>query len=137
MNNKFEIQSTMEQLDKLGLLKEDLDVKEFEDALSRDTAELTRLLELVDDNDYVKNMKFDELVKLPFEEAQKTIERMEMAKRIAMLDELTTLRKFYYEETRRYCGVSKDELISASEFRSLLGKIKHLEILQNWLYGIA
>lgn len=137
MNNKFEIQSTMEQLDKLGLLKEDLNVEEFEDALARDTAELTRLLELVDDNDYVKNMKFDELVKLPFEEAQKTIERMDMAKRIAMLDELTTLRKFYYEETSRYCGVSKDELISASEFRSLLGKIKHLEILQNWLYGIA
>ena len=137
MNNKFEIQSTMEQLDKLGLLKEDLDVKEFEDVLARDTAELTQLLELVDDNDYVKNMKFDELVKLPFEEAQKTIERMEMAKRIAMLDELTTLRKFYYEETKRYCGVSKDELISASEFRSLLSKIKHLEILQNWLYGIA
>ena len=131
MNNKFEIQSTMEQLDKLGLLKEDLDVKEFEDVLARDTAELTQLLELVDDNDYVKNMKFDELVKLPFEEAQKTIERMEMAKRIAMLDELTTLRKFYYEETKRYCGVSKDELISASEFRSLLSKIKHLEILQN------
>lgn len=137
MNNKFEIQSTMDQLDKLGLLKEDLDVEEFEDALARDTDELTRLLELVDDNDYVKNMKFNELVKLPFAEAQKTIERMDMAKRIAMLDELTTLRKFYYEETKRYCGVSKDELISASEFRSLLGKIKHLEILQNWLYGIA
>ena len=137
MNNKFEIQSTMYQLDKIGLLKEDLNVEEFEDALARDTAELTRLLELVDDDDYVKNMKFDELVKLPFTEAQKTIERMEMAKRIAMLDELTTLRKFYYEETKRYCGVSKDELISASEFRSLLSKIKHLEILQNWLYGIA
>lgn len=137
MNNKFEIQSTMEQLDKIGLLKEALDVEEFEDALARDTAELTRLLELVDNDDYVKNMKFDELVKLPFMEAQKTIERMDMAKRIAMLDELTTLRKFYYEETKRYCGVSKDELISASEFRSLLGKIKHLEILQNWLYGIA
>lgn len=137
MNNKFEIQSTMEQLDKIGLLKEALDVKEFEDALARDTAELTRLLELVDNDDYVKNMKFDELVKLPFAEAQKIIERMDMAKRIAMLDELTTLRKFYYEETKRYCGVSKDELISASEFRSLLGKIKHLEILQNWLYGIA
>lgn len=137
MNNKFEIQSTMDQLDKLGLLKEDLDVEEFEDNLARDTAELTRLLELVGDDDYVKSMKFDELVKLPFTEAQKTIERMDMAKRIAMLDNLTTLRKFYYEETRRYCGVSKDELISASEFRSLLGKIKHLEILQNWLYGIA
>ena len=137
MNNKFEIQSTMYQLDKIGLLKEDLNVEEFEDALARDTAELTRLLELVDDDDYVKNMKFDESVKLPFAEAQKTIERMEMAKRIAMLDELTTLRKFYYEETKRYCGVSKDELISASEFRSLLSKIKHLEILQNWLYGIA
>ena len=90
MNNKFEIQSTMYQLDKIGLLKEDLNVEEFEDALARDTAELTRLLELVDDDDYVKNMKFDELVKLPFTEAQKTIERMEMAKRIAMLDELTT-----------------------------------------------
>lgn len=137
MNNKFEIQSTMYQLDKIGLLKEDLDIEEFEDALARDTAELTRLLELVDNDDYVKNMKFDELVKLPFTEAQKTIERMDMAKRIAMLDELTTLRKFYYEETKRYCGVSKDELLSASEFRSLLGKIKHLEILQNWLYGIA
>ncbi len=136
MQNKKEIQNTMEQLDRLGMLKESIDMQEFEKALTRDTAELTRLLGLVSSDEYVNQMKFDELIKLPFEEAHRTINKMDMAKRIAMLDALTTLKIHYYNATSRYCGVDKDELLSATEFRSLLGKIKHLEILQNWLYGI-
>ncbi len=34
-------------------------------------------------------------------------------------------------------GIDKDEQLSPESFRALLGKIKHIEIIQNWLYGIA
>lgn len=137
MDNKYEIQETMSELYNLGLLTNPLDIEEFEDALNRDTAELRRLLELCDDDDYIGKMKLEDVVKLPFAEAQRTIAKFSMEKRIAILDELTTTRTHYYEQTKRYCGVDREHLISANDFRSLLGKIKHLEILQNWLYGIA
>lgn len=136
LDNKFEIQETMSELYNLGLLANPLDIEEFEDALNRDTAELRRLLEQCEDDDYIGKMTLSDLVKLPFDEAQRTVAKFSMEKRIAILDELTTTRNHYYEQTKRYCGVSKDQLISANDFRSLLGKIKHLEILQNWLYGI-
>lgn len=137
MDNKWKIQETMSQLYNLGLLTKELDIEEFEDALDRDTAELRRLLEQCEDDDYIGKMTLSDVVKLPFDEAQRTIDKFSIEKRIAILDELTTTRDHYYEQTKRYCGVDKEQLISAQDFRSLLGKIKHLEILQNWLYGIA
>ncbi len=134
MHNKFIIQENMDQLEKLGLLKEELDVEEFEDALEQNTEELKKLLRKVNHEDYIQEMTFDDLIKLPFNEARNVIDRMDMAKRIFMLDELTTLRNFYYSKE----ALTQDgRELSEVEVRALIGKIKHLEILQNWLYGIA
>ena len=85
-----------------------------------------------------ENMTFDEFLKLPFTEAQRAITSFSMEKRIKMLDELTTRRTYYYNQAAKFGeGIPKDEQLSPEAFRSLLGKIKHIEIVQNWLYGIA
>ena len=98
-------------------------------------------LQNLDDKDmstYIEKMTLDDLLKLPFTEAQKAVEVFSMEKRIKMLDVLTERRLYYYEQTARFGeGVPKDEQLSPEMFRSLISKIKHIEIVQNWLYGIA
>lgn len=89
-------------------------------------------------SEYIEKLTLDDVLKLPFDTAHKYIDQFSMAKRIAILEDLSKYRNHLYEQTGRYGGegLSKDEQISATDFRLLLGKIKHLEILQNWLYGI-
>lgn len=136
---KPELVSVWESVYNMGLWDENttIDYDTFDALIKHDDAELTKLLNQCEDSEYIRNLSFDELIRLPFDGAKKAIDSFSMEKRIKMLGELDEKKKYYYEQTARYCGVSKDELISASEFRSLLGKIKHIEIIQNWLYGIA
>lgn len=142
MNN--EIQNIWKQCISSGLMDEkffesNISEEEFNELLEMDDAELIHL-QLIEGNmsAYIENMTFDELLKLPFTEAQRAITSFSMEKRIKMLDELTTRRTYYYNQTSRFGeGVPKDEQLSPEAFRSLLAKIKHIEIVQNWLYGIA
>ena len=61
-----------------------------------------------------------------------------MKNRLDILTEIDKLRIHYYNALGNYGeGVARDEQLSPEEFRSLLGKIKHIEIIQNWLYGIG
>lgn len=87
---------------------------------------------------YVQGLSLEDLLKLPFDVAHKYINQFTMDKRIKILSNLSTYRDHLYNQTGRYGGegLSAAEQISAADFRMLLGKIKHLEILQNWLYGI-
>ena len=64
---------------------------------------------------------------------------MTIAKRISILDELAKYRDFLYDTVGDYGrqGIPLEEQLSANDFRALVGRIKHLEILQNWLYGIV
>ena len=143
MNN--EIQSIWKQCVSSGLMDEkffesNISEEEFNELLEMDDAELIHLQAIGGGNtsEYIENMTFDELLKLPFKEAQKAISSFSMEKRIKMLDELSTRRLHYYSQTTRFGeGVPKDEQLSPEAFRSLLAKIKHIEIVQNWLYGIA
>ena len=143
MNN--EIQSIWKQCISSGLMDEkffesNISEEEFNELLEMDDAELIHLqaIEGGDMSAYIENMTFDELLKLPFNEAQKVISFFSMEKRIKILDELTTRRTYYYNQTVRFGeGIPKDEQLSPEAFRSLLAKIKHIEIVQNWLYGIA
>lgn len=143
MNN--EIQSIWKQCISSGLMDEkffesNISEEEFNELLEMDDAELIHLqaIEGGDMSEYIENMTFDELLKLPFNEAQKVISFFSMEKRIKILDELTTRRTYYYNQTARFGeGIPKDEQLSPEAFRSLLAKIKHIEIVQNWLYGIA
>ena len=135
---KPELVSVWESIYSMGLWDENtnIDYETFNALIEHDDKELTKLLNQCEDTEYIRNLSFDDLLKLPYDGAKKAIDSFSMEKRIQMLNELDDRKKFYYNQTARYCGVSKDELISASEFRSLLGKIKHIEIIQNWLYGI-
>lgn len=143
MNN--EIHNIWKQCVNLGLMDEkffenNISEKEFNELLEIDDAKLIHLQAIEGGNmsAYIENMTFDELLKLPFNEAQKAISFFSMEKRIKMLDELTTRRSHYYNQTAKFGeGIPKDEQLSPEAFRSLLGKIKHIEIMQNWLYGIA
>ena len=143
MNN--EIQSIWKQCIGSGLMNEkffesNISEEEFNELLEMDDAELIHLQAIGGGNmsEYIEDMTFDELLKLPFNEAQKAISFFSMEKRIKMLDELTTRRTYYYNQTVRFGeGIPKDEQLSPEAFRSLLSKIKHIEIVQNWLYGIA
>lgn len=135
---KPELLSVWESIYNMGLWDEktNIDFETFNALIEHDNAALTILLHQCEDTEYIRNLSFDELLKLPFDGAKKAIDSFSMEKRIKMLNELDSRKQFYYNQTAKYCGVSKDELISATEFRSLLGKIKHIEILQNWLYGL-
>ena len=135
---KPEVRKLWTSIEELGLWDENtnIDYETFNALIEEDDAKLKELLLQCEDTEYVRNLTLDELVRLPFDAAKKTIDTFSMEKRITILNELDTKKNYYYNQTARYCGVSKDELISAKEFRSLLSKIKHMEILQNWLYGI-
>jgi hypothetical protein len=136
---KPELVSVWESVYNMGLWDEktNIDFDAFNALIEHDNETLTTLLHQCEDTEYIRNLSFDELLKLPFDGAKKAIDSFSMEKRIKMLNELDERKNFYYNQTARYCGVSGDQLISASEFRSLLGKIKHIEILQNWLFGLA
>ena len=128
-----------ESIYQLGLWDENtnIDFDSFNALIEHDEDTLSKLLSQCEDTEYIRNLTFDELLKLPYDGAKKAIDSFSMAKRINMLNVLDERKSFYYEQTANYHGVSKEELITASEFRSLLGKIKHIEIIQNWLYGIS
>lgn len=136
---KPELVSLWNSIYEMGLWDENtnIDFETFNALVEHDDATLTTLLHQCEDTEYIRNLSFDELLKLPFDGAKRAIDSFSMEKRIKILNELDDRKNFYYNQTSRYCGVSKEELISASEFRSLLGKIKHIEILQNWLYGLS
>ena len=142
MNN--ESQNIWKQCISSGLMDEkffenNISEEEFNELLEMDDAELIHLqvIERSNMSEYLENITFDELLKLPFKETQKAISFFSMEKRIKMLDELTTRKSHYYNQTAKFGeGIPKDEQLSPEAFRSLLGKIKHVEIVQNWLYGI-
>lgn len=140
-----EIQNIWKQIVDSGLIdqkffEDNISEEEFNELLEMDDAELMHL-QCIGENhmsEYVEKLSFDDLLKLPFNEAKYAVDAFSMEKRIAILQELTERRTYYYSQTSRFGeGVPKDEQLSPEAFRSLLGKIKHLEIVQNWLYGIA
>lgn len=139
-----EIHSIWKQVISSGLMDEkffesNISEEEFNALLENDDSELIHLQQAGSTtmSAYVEKMTLDDLLKLPFNDARKVIGSFSMEKRIKMLDALTTRRNFYYGETSRFAEhVPKDEQLSPEQFRSLLSKIKHIEIVQNWLYGI-
>jgi hypothetical protein len=88
-------------------------------------------------NEYAEKINLEELIKVTFNKSKKIIESMTLKRRIKMLSELDEHLLYLYQETKGY----NDALFGKArygpkEFQKIMGKIKHLEILQNWLYGI-
>lgn len=104
-----------------------------------DGKKLKQLIHMKDHEDMINEVTLDKIMSSNFTVAKDLIDQMTIAKRIKMLDEVYTYREFLYENIGRYGmeGLSKEEQLTANEFRVLMGRIKHLEILQNWLFGIV
>lgn len=112
-------------------------VKEQERLVEDDKA-LKTLLVLKKEEECVAEVSLEQVLTSSFQTAKDTIDKMTLAKRIEMLDDLDKYRDYLYEQVNRYGaqGLSKDEQLKASEFRVIMGRIKHMEIIQNWLFGI-
>lgn len=130
------IKDTLKELISLGLVDEDLvndpDLSEW---IQEDTQELVDFWIHRDGEEIIDA---DTLLKMPFNQAMRTVQTISMKNRLDVLTEIDKLRTHYYNALGNYGeGVARDEQLSPEEFRSLLGKIKHIEIVQNWLYGIG
>lgn len=130
------VNTTFQELTDLGFSSLGAEYEQYLAEQNKDAVE--QMLNTVVTSEYIESLTLDDVLKLPFDAAHKYIAEFSMAKRIKILEDLSKYRLHLYDQTGRYGGegLSKDEQISASDFRLLLGKIKHLEILQNWLYGI-
>lgn len=106
--------------------------------LVEDDKALKVLLILKKEEESVAEVSLEQVLTSSFQTAKDTIDKMTLAKRIEMLDDLDKYRDYLYEQVNRYGaqGLSKDEQLKASEFRVIMGRIKHMEIIQNWLFGI-
>lgn len=109
------------------------------DQCAGDDKKLKRLIHMKEQEDMVNEVKLEKIMSSNFMSAKEIIDQMTIVKRIALLDEVYNYREFLYESISRYGmeGIPKDEQLTASDFRLLMGRIKHLEILQNWLFGIV
>lgn len=133
------IQKTISQLKEVGLFDftadGSLSQKEQEECFAEALKGIEDII-IVEDGEV---LDFDQFIKMPFNQAREQTERMSAKQRIEYLEKLDTRSLFLYNRTSLYTagdGTPKDMQISHKEFISLLGKIKHCEILQNWLYGI-
>lgn len=105
--------------------------------LAEDTEALFQMIEQEDES-AITAITLEDLMRMPFDRSKKSIERFSLAKRIQVLSELDTRRSYLYSQASRYGAgnPSDSEPLSAKDWRTIMGRIKHLEILQAWLYGI-
>lgn len=104
-----------------------------------DDRKLQELLRMTKDDQVVTELTLQALLQLSFYKAKEIVDRMSIAKRILMLEELDEYKLYLYDCADQFAmdGVPKEERMTAKEFRAILGRIKHLEIVQNWLFGIV
>jgi hypothetical protein len=116
----------------------DPDMIQYEaDRLQNSEHELLGILNLSSTFDIiVETITFDQLTKLTFDHAHNVINKMSIKKRIQILVQFQKHLDCLYDATKGYTDQMFGKSMPAKTFRSILGKIKHLEILQAWLYGI-
>lgn len=143
----MDIQEMFTQLGDLGIQQEsfheDMGWDEYIAETNRlmradDQGKLKELLRMKNEEDMVNDVTLESIMRTNFMSAKEVIGKMTIAKRIKILEELDTYKSYLYESLNRFGaeGIPKEEQLSATDFRALLGRIKHLEILQNWLFGI-
>lgn len=113
-------------------------MEEYQKRIGTDD-KLKELMRIKETEDMVDSINLETILTTNFMAAKEVIDQMTIAKRIAMLEDLSKYRIQLYDSFSRYGekGVPRDEQLSAEDFRMLLGRVKHLEIIQNWLYGIV
>lgn len=105
----------------------------------KDSKKLKRLIAVKKREDSIEETSLERIMTSNFMVAKDIIDQMTIAKRITMLKEVHDYRIYLYETLARYGaeGLTREEQLTAGEFKALMGRVKHLEILLNWLYGIV
>lgn len=135
------VTATFQEISKTALWDEQLPIslQEYESLLiAEDTEALFQMIEQ-EDEEVIANITLDDLMKMPFDKSKKSIDKFSLAKRIQVLSELDARRSYLYSCASRY-GIGSPhnpDFVSAKDWRIIMGRIKHLEILQAWLYGIS
>lgn len=140
MDNRKEVIKNFKDIGNSQLWDEELPItlSEYESLLnSSDTADLLDLLEQ-SNTEIIEEITIEDLLDMPFNYAHKCINQFSLAKRIDMLDALDTRRSYLYNQASRYGAEDQrdPDMLTPKEWKIIMGKIKHLEILQGWLYGI-
>lgn len=145
-NNKEQYKSLMTSMQGTELQQEkfhqDLTWDEYVaelDKYAEQDQKLHRLIHQKAHEELINDVSLDKLMSLNFTVAKSTIDQMTMVKRIQMLDSVFEYRDYLYEALGRYGveDIPKEEQTTAAEFKILMGRIKHLEIVQNCLFGIV
>lgn len=105
---------------------------------SRTSEGIQDMLSIDSTSEDINNLNVSDLMRAPFPKAKGYIDQFTMAKRIQVLEDLDTHRTYLYDQASEYGaeGIPKEEALSVNDWKIIMGKIKHLEILQAWLYGI-
>ena len=132
------IMSNFDTLAETGLLE--FDVEEWEVLADHgDNADVLNML-LIDPSytdEYLMHVTFEELIRFPYFRAQAAIKKFPMVKRIEMLQRLDDVRSYVYDRLGQdETGLPREEQLTSKQRQSLFGRLKHLEILLGWLYGI-
>jgi hypothetical protein len=138
--NKDRVVENFQTISQTALWDEELPISfdEYKSLIvAEDTEALFQMLEQEDER-ALRTIDLTEIMKMPFERAQKSISKFSLAKRIEVLEDVESLRSFLYSQASRY-GVGNPmgpDSLSPKDWRTVMGRIKHLEIVQAWLYGI-
>lgn len=152
--NNLKVEDLFEELKSLGLTAgqfpeyvdwetyvqklDEVSKENQEDGETDEDASLKKILDIQVCPERISKLTLKDITSKGFAEAKRDIDLMPIEQRISILSELEEYRNALYESVSAW-GDKDNELskvMTAENFRTLLGKIKHLEILQNWLYGI-
>lgn len=139
--NRDNVTKTFKEIGDTTLLWDDslpISLEEYEKLLAEDDVDnLLELLEL-EDEQTLKRVQLDDLMRMSFDHALQVINKLSLAKRIDILSDLDMRRLYLYNQAARYgVGNPKDpDYLTVKDWKAMMGKIKHLEILQAWLYGV-
>jgi hypothetical protein len=139
--NRDNVTKTFKEIGDTTLLWDDslpISLEEYEKLLAEDDADnLLELLEL-EDEQALKRIQLEDLMRMSFDNALQIINKLSLAKRIDVLADLDARRLYLYNQAARYgVGNPKDpNYLTTRDWKAMMGKIKHLEILQAWLYGV-
>ena len=144
-----EFNKTMEEifysLKGTGLQKEDFheditweEYIQLTSELADDDKALKNLLHKKEEESSVNKITLYELLSQDFKGAHDTIDKMAIPKRIELLDDIQKYRLHLYNSIATWGqpGIPKEEQLSIKAYRTLMGRIKHLEIIMGWPFGI-
>lgn len=137
-----EIKDVFQQIGKMGIWDEKtmpMTIEEYSKLISEeDESNLLEILNKEEMDTYLTKLTIIDLMKFPFDRALRITKQFTLAKRIALLEELNKHRSFLYSQASKYDAenLPKEEGLTPREWSIVMGRIKHLEILMSWLYGI-